>query len=351
MMDAVSILGLGARTAIGENVATSMAAARAGIAGFLEHPFMVSAGGDPYILAWAPFVGPEPQGVDRLLELSVPAALEALAPVAALKLSAPTIPVFVGIPAERPGMPSSAAAEFGRQLSARLTAVHPVRVQVIASGHSAGLMALEQAIGLLRSGKESFCLIGGVDSYVDPDTLDWIESSKRLHAEDNPYGFIPGEAAGFCLLAGADLTRRHRRAVLGEIPAAATAIEKNLIATDSVCIGLGLTEVFRNTLKGVPGKVDEVVCDANGEPYRADEYGFALARVGEKFARATDFVAPADCWGDVGAASGPLFVARACTAARRGYARGPLTLVWTGSDGGQRSAALVQALPQEGDVV
>ena len=51
-------------------------------------------------------------------------------------------------------------------------------------------------------------------------------------------------------------------------------------------------------------KVSDVYCDLNGEPYRADEFGFAALRTKEHFASASDFVAPADCWGDVAAAGG-----------------------------------------------
>ena len=85
----------------------------------------------------------------------------------------------------------------------------------------------------------------------------------------------------------------------------------------------------------------------NGEAYRADEFGFMLARTSERFVDSSDFTAPADSWGDVGAASGPLFVLLAAAAAMKGYARGPLTLLWTSSEGGERAAALFLADVQE----
>jgi 3-oxoacyl-[acyl-carrier-protein] synthase-1 len=84
-----------------------------------------------------------------------------------------------------------------------------------------------------------------------------------------------------------------------------------------------------------------MICDQNGEPYRADEFGFALVRLSERFSGGSDFLAPADCWGDVGAASGPLFVALAAAAAERGYARGPYYLAWASSESGERVAALL----------
>jgi len=83
----------------------------------------------------------------------------------------------------------------------------------------------------------------------------------------------------------------------------------------------------------------------NGEPYRADEFGFACVRTGEAFVSASDFNAPADCWGDVSAASGPLGLMLAVIAARKGYAKGRYGFVWASSEGGERAAALVDCGP------
>jgi 3-oxoacyl-[acyl-carrier-protein] synthase-1 len=85
-----------------------------------------------------------------------------------------------------------------------------------------------------------------------------------------------------------------------------------------------------------------MICDQNGEAYRADELAFMLVRLSERFTDGSDFEAPADCWGDVGAASGPLFVVLAAAAAERGYARGPHYVLWTSSESGERGAALLQ---------
>jgi 3-oxoacyl-[acyl-carrier-protein] synthase-1 len=83
----------------------------------------------------------------------------------------------------------------------------------------------------------------------------------------------------------------------------------------------------------------------NGEPYRADEYGFTVTRTRERFEAASEFVAPADCWGDVGAASGPLLAVLAVVAHAKRYARGGASLLWASSDSGERAAALLLAEP------
>jgi 3-oxoacyl-[acyl-carrier-protein] synthase-1 len=219
-------------------------------------------------------------------------------------------------------------------------------VQFLANGHSAGLMALDAGCRLLQDGVAEFCLIGGVDSTLHPDTLEWIEDCDQLHKPANAWGLIPGEAAGFCLLCTGRSAERHGLPVLGKVVAVATAHEENRIKTDTVCIGKGLTDAVRKVLPAEAASgpiIDGIICDLNGEPYRADEFGFLMARTGEWFRNGPDFLAPADCWGDVGAASGPLFVALATVAASKGYAPGPYTLVWTSSERGERCAALIHA--------
>ena len=135
----------------------------------------------------------------------------------------------------------------------------------------------------------------------------------------------------------------YRIESLARVLVTAVAREKNLIKTDSVCIGEGLILAFRGVLSCLPTgvKIDDVICDMNGEPYRGDEYGFTIARTSEYFQSASDFVAPADTWGDIGAASGPLFIAAAAIAGRKGYTNGPLAMVWASSESGERAAALV----------
>ena len=166
----------------------------------------------------------------------------------------------------------------------------------------------------------------GSDSYMEPETLEWLEANDQVHSagpENNPYGFVPGEAAGFVLLASTAPAGRYNLPAALELLTAATAKETKLIKTDAVCTGEGLTALFR-ALAGEPPtvKADHLYCDMNGEPYRADEFGFATIRAGGLFRDPSVFTAPADCWGDVGAASGPLFLVLIDAATQKWYAPG-----------------------------
>jgi 3-oxoacyl-[acyl-carrier-protein] synthase-1 len=339
--DAV-IVGCGARTAVGCSVRESAAAVGAAIARIGEHPFAVDRGGEPMMVARASYLAEELRGFNRLVELGLPAALEAMSQSPASRTA---IPLVLGLPGERPGLGASEREAIGRRFAGLKEGGWMISsVETVGGGHSAGLMAVEQGCRRLKDGVGEFCLVGGVDSYLEPETLEWLDFEGRLHSISNSWGFIPGEAAGFCLLASAAAAEREGFDRLGRIRAAATALEPHPQGSGGVCTGEGLARAFRTALEplGDSGRrVDRIICDMNGERYRADEYGFAATRTGERFVDISDFIAPADCWGDVGAASGPLFIALAVAAAS-GAAVDSHTLVWTSAESGERSAVLVQ---------
>lgn len=347
----VCVVGVGAATSIGLTAPATAAAVRAGIAGFADHPYMIDRIGEPFVVASAPYMDIDVGGEDRFVELAVPALREALEPVSGLLGTSVPIPTIVGLPESRPGLPEKLASTLAAKLPAATSnGCRIAQPSMLPNGHSAGLMAIESACRMIRGGQTEFCLIGGVDSYLDPDTLDWVEDGEQLHNLDNAWGFIPGEAAGFCLLCSGAAAARHDLNVLGHLLGVAAAQEENRIKTETVCIGKGLTEAAHGVLRSLASAdtlIDDTICDLNGEAYRADEFGFMLARTSERFVDTSKFTTPADCWGDVGAASGPLFILLASAAAMKGYAAGPLTLLWTSSEGGERAAALFHADVQE----
>lgn len=344
------VLGVGACTAVGTNAASSAAAVRAGISAFSEHPFMIDTAGNPMIVARASYLSEDAIGIDRLLQLAVPAAHEALASLSDLIGEIPAIPAIIGLPLQRPGLPGALDTQIVEKFNLMIEKTFRFSsIETIQTGHSSGLMALEAGWRKLNQGIEDFCLIGGLESYLEPETLEWLEECDQLHSAgefNNAWGFVPGEAAGFCLLASQKAVQRHNLSASARVIAAATAREKNLIKTETVCLGEGLTTAFKQVLQALPMpdiKIDEIICDMNGEAYRAEEFGFATVRASKYFIDVSDFVAPADCWGDIGAASGPLFVALAMAAWRKSYAKGPYTLLWTSSESGERSVAILSS--------
>jgi 3-oxoacyl-[acyl-carrier-protein] synthase-1 len=342
LKSAICIVGVGAKTPVGITAPAAAVAVRAGIPGFGEHPYAIDRRGEPMVVARVPHVSDDQSGVDRFLSLAIEPAREALIPLTAYRRAVGPVPLYLGLPPRRPGRPHDLE---GRLADSFRDAVGVGSAEWIATGHAAGLMALESAISRIAAGSVEFCLVGGVDSYLAADTLEWIEENNQLHGGNNAYGFIPGEAAGFCLLCSEKTAENRHLSPLARITGAATSRETKLIKTDAVCVGTGLTEVFQKVFEDLPSaaeKIDYTVCDMNGEPYRADEYGFTIARLSHRFTDASAFVAPADCWGDVGAASGPLFMNLVVASGNRGQRKTGYSLLWTSSESGERCAAILQ---------
>jgi 3-oxoacyl-[acyl-carrier-protein] synthase-1 len=340
------VVALGASTPVGRDAWSSAAAVRAGITGFTEHPYMIDTAGEPMRVAFAPWLDPSVEGIERLQALLFPAIDDALLPIADAGPGGLKVALSLGLPASRPGLP----VELDRQLRHAINNHYPGRfvgVAAFPNGHAAALLALDAAFKKLSQGAFDACVVAGVESYMSPETLEWLEANDQLHGAgplNNAWGFIPGEGAGAILLA----TRSGAEA-LGIRPLAAVrsvglGTERNRIKTETVCIGEGLTQAFRATLGSLPEgvQVTDVYCDMNGEPYRADEYGFACVRTKEWFVAASEFISPADCWGDVSAATGPLCVTLSVVASHKAYANGALAFVWTSSESGERAGALLE---------
>jgi 3-oxoacyl-[acyl-carrier-protein] synthase-1 len=346
----VALVGAGARTSIGMTAASTAAAARAGVAGFGSHPFMIDTAGNKMIVAAAPYLDITVTAAERLAALAVPAAREALEPIRDKPARLQAIPVIVGLPPMRPGRPADLEKTLAERLKSDLSDEFRIGpLETIVTGHAAGMMAIAAGWKKIRQGAAEFCLVGGVDSYLEPETLEWLEANDQVHSagpRNNAWGFIPGEAAGWCLLAAPTMAERFKLMSRAHVLTVAMTQETKLIKTDTVCIGEGLTALFRDLFAALPkpdGKVDQILCDMNGERYRAEEFGFATVRTSAVFAEGTDFATPADCWGDVGAASGPLFVVLSEAAARKGYAKGSRPLLWTSSESGERCGAILDA--------
>ncbi len=335
----MKIVSVGACTAVGLDAATSAAAVRAGISGFGAHPFIVDSIGDRVIVGRAPVTDPDTGTSERLAAMACAAIQECLL-LRPNGSSLDRVPVYLAVPSKRPGLDRAA-------ISAVVTAVRaefarhalPIEMFEIDAGHAGGLLALQACCEALARRSCSWALAGGVDSWLDADALDWLEATDRLHNAVNPWGFIPGEGAAFCIVAYAARPshRLHATVNVAGFGAAAEMVPRR---GDEPCLGHGLTSAIQSAIAELPRdqKIDEVLCDYNGESDRADEYGFAVVRTSDRFVDATATRTPADCWGDVGAATGTLLVALAWQAAQTHWLAGRNVLIWSSSDSPHRAA-------------
>ncbi len=348
MSSVMHIVAAGARTPMGMQAAPAAAAVRAGINVLGEHPFMVDCVGDPMPGALDVELDPRIMGPKRLLALAETALHEACAPLSAAPDPRPRLPVYLGLPEIRPGF----TAEDAKEVRAGLARFEGLpaqlsEVNVFAQGHAAGLAALAAATKQLQQGAFEACLVGGVDSYFQPDTMEWLDANRQLAGTVSRSCFIPGEGAGFCLLMTERTRERLGLRALARVLAVAVGKETKLIKTEDMCLGEGLAATVREAVSGLrlpTERINQIICDINGEHYRGEEWGFVCLRLSQYFDDPTAYLSPAECWGDMGAASGPLFAMLVCQAAARGISKGQRTMLWASSERGQRAVVVLEAV-------
>lgn len=351
MASSIHIVGVGARTPVGIHAAAAAAAVRAGIVRLSEHPFMLDCNGVPIPAGLDAQIDPTITGPKRLLALAESALREACASLDGVSPQQLSLPLFLGLPEIRPGFTEHDAANV-RSGFPRFEGL-PIKLSSVSTfteGHAAGFLALARAAEQMNQGACEMCLVGGVESYSHPDTLEWLEANRQLAGADSRSGFLPGEGAGFCLLTTDGGRQRFRLKGLARVLAVGIGKETKLIKTTDMCLGEGLTATVRDTvgcLRLPDERINEIYCDINGERYRSEEWGFVCLRLSHYFDDPTAYLSPAECWGDMGAASGLLFAMLVCQAFARGYSKGPRAMVWASSEGGQRGVAVLEVSSPE----
>ncbi len=224
------------------------------------------------------------------------------------------------------------------------------QIKFISGGHAAPVQALHQAAQALQTQPAAHAaIVMALDSWLHPAALEWLERENLLHnagkpfegrMRRNPWGRIPGEAAAAVMLC------RHGPAwcqILG-LGAAAEAIPRN---DERPCLGHGWTQAALQALTTLPPthKVSDVFSDLNGEPYRADQFGFTLLRLSDRLAANWQRHTPALVSGDVGCASALLHTALSAHALHQAGASAQTHLLLSASDDNLRAAlVLTQAL-------
>ncbi len=351
MTERVVIVAMGACTPVGRDAWSSAAAVRAGISGFVQHPYMIDTAGEPMRAAIAPWIDIGLSGADRLEALLFPALEQALEPLASRDGPKLNMAIALGLPSARPGLPE----DIQRQMLGRINkryARYFVSEASFAAGHAAGLIAAQAAATRLGQGTLDACVVAGVESYIEPLTLEWLEANDQLHSAgplNNAWGFIPGEAGAALLLTRESVATSLGLTALAVLLGFGAATESKRIKTETVCIGEGLTQACRIALGVLPAgaKVGDIYSDMNGEPYRADEYGFTIPRINLSLLDPASFEAPVDCYGDIGSAGGVNLICLAVIASIKGYSKGRYSLILSSSEKGERGVALLDSVTRE----
>jgi 3-oxoacyl-[acyl-carrier-protein] synthase-1 len=342
-------------TSLGQ-AAQSWAAMRAGFARIAEREDFRLLGPDeefdlpsPMRAAEAPLPWDGSHSWDRLAELVLPALDEALASAGLARREWPQAHLALAL---RAPAGSGSAAEMGRYVLDAMYAdgalPRPRGASVHFDGHAAGAVALVDAVRALRAGDRTCCIVGGAETFLDPDVIDALDKGFRLRSERSADGYLPGEAAAFVVLETGARAAERGVTPLATVAGYGLADEPHPHGSDTPCAAAGLCEAIRQTAEragrggaSVP-PATWVLSDQNGERHRAREWALAVTRLHALLDPGLDLWHPAENFGDTGAASVPLFAAMAAETFRREAAPGSHALLLASSDGPARAGVLLR---------
>lgn len=352
MTDPVVIVGVGMVTAVGLSAAETAASVRSGTMRFGESPFRDKRF-HPITLAEVPEEGLPPvtplgttaSGYTsrelRLLRLATAALRESLTPIAG---RGSRVGLCLALPEGETTRPFNRPAFLHAVCTLAGHAVDVALSDASHTGRAGGLTAIGHAAQIVQQGFADFMVAGSIDSYRDPFVLAQLEKTQRLKSAANMDGFIPGEGAGFLVLGRSSTAAAHRVPAFASVSPVSGGFEPGHLASTEPYRGDGLAAVFRQltAIGAVQSPVGEVYSSMNGENHWAKEWGVAYLRNKAMFQETHGMHHPADCFGDTGAACGPVLVGLAALGIKQGYRRAP-ALVYGSSDSGPRSALVVGA--------
>jgi 3-oxoacyl-[acyl-carrier-protein] synthase-1 len=207
---------------------------------------------------------------------------------------------------------------------------------VIAQGRVGPAQAIQQAQQMMARQEAGYCVVAGVDTFLTAGTLRAYEERMRLLTEKHSNGFIPGEAGAAVLLGRGDSGLMIQGIGFGE--------EKAHIESEEPLRADGMVAAIKGALTVAGMKMSDLdfrITDANGEQYVFKEASLALSRILRKRKEEFDIWHPAECTGEVGAATVPVALAVAEASTRKGYVKGQNIICHFGNDDGERAAVIV----------
>ncbi|MBL1259851.1 MAG: hypothetical protein COB33_004875 [Thiotrichaceae bacterium] len=294
---------------------------------------------------------------DHIIKMAIVALREALSQQPLLQQSLAQqspIPLVLALPEPRPGVkhidPNMFIANLAAQDDLPLSRE---RVHRLYTGRAAGIQGLGIALRYLYEAGEDYVLLGGSDSYLHYPRLHDLSARQRLLAPGVVDGFAPGEGAGFLLL-----TRHPHHAlnqndqIIALHPPGISEEPGHLHDnSDQPYRGDGLDQAFKGALAGAladnhGNNIHTVYSSMNGEHYWAKECSVAILRNQAHLQEKITIAHPADCYGDLGAATGSVLMGLAAYHLLKEHPGPTRHLVYGAADGPLRAAVRVEKIPQ-----
>jgi len=313
----IYLAGLGMITAVGGNAVMNAASVNARISGLCETDYyntelepmtmgLVPTGALPPLNDLLQVQSTYTPWEQRLLRLGHAAISEAMQGYADKE----PLPLFLACPEFYPQCPHSLPDDFIQSLIKQSGAhINTHLSRTLHTGRTGVLDAIDLAKRFFVDSDTESVLVGGIDSFQRQDLLEILDKENRVLAADVVDGFAPGEGAGFLRITKNEakaLTNGQHRIALAE---SVTGQEQKHFYSDEPCLFDGLTHVMSETLTEYSGlKINRIYSSQNGEVFWAKELSVAMLRNKSHFHESCLIEHPADCYGDLGAATGAVLI-------------------------------------------
>ncbi|HCL5346090.1 TPA: hypothetical protein N2G31_004155 [Salmonella enterica] len=270
-----------------------------------KHPLCVDRCGACVKASYFPEIVHELPGA-RFRELARQVLSELLERHPVLKTSTP-YRIWVLLPSlTRPGM-SPEVVSAVKSIIQEITAWDASSIYIVHGGPAEISIVLETiAADKIPKGRVIEVLLA-IDSWLPAPSLAWLDKQNLLHnalhrfrdyERPNPYGRVPSEGAAALVLASG-IPDDAWCVICGT----GNADEDVLYSDEGVCLGKGLIRAAQEAMSvaGNP-RLQSVISDVNGEPYRTDEIGFTLLRLSHHLAENSTRETPVLASGDLGSA-------------------------------------------------
>ncbi len=341
-MSNAEVVAVGLCTPVGTSTHMTLASLRSGLVRFAETE-VLDAVAEPVRASRLSLLDVSCSRTQRMVALARQALVEVESLLASFRRG--RVPVYLGLPEGGLG----AAVEQDSLVSALESGAGGGRLHVTkvhASGRAAFFEALASAWQDLRAGREgSVALVGAVDSLVDGASLEALVAARMNLGRRNPDGRIPGEAAGFVVLARPGVSKALKRESEGVVLGTALATEPKPFVGQGPCLAEGLTDVLytlrRDAVAGTR-RVDTVLACQPGDSFWSTEFSRAYLRNTALMPEPLRVHVVGEGLGDAGAGAGPVMLGVALHRARWLRSGALRSLVYGSADGGRVGACVVE---------